>query len=290
MNILSFDVEEWYIQKAYLGNKSEEYQRYDSYLNQILDTLDEQNLKATFFCVGGLAREFPYVVKKIDQRGHEIGCHSDKHTWLNRMSRAELLEDTRSAIESIEDVLGKKVLAYRAPAFTIGDSNKYALEVLADCGIERDASIFPAVHDFGGFEHFEQKEPCIIRRNGISIKEFPICVTKILGKNFAYSGGGYFRFFPLWFIKNQMSKNSYNMTYFHISDLIEKDRMDDATFESYYKITATKTNRFVRDLKNNLGTKGAFCKLMSFIESMEFVSLESADKLLDWTKAKIIEL
>ena len=198
MNIISFDIEEWYLQKAYFGDHNEEYHRYDRYLNQILDTLDKRNIKATFFCVGGLAREFPRVVRLINQRGHEVGCHSDKHTWLNKMSRRELLEDTRMAVNSLEDVLGKKVSAYRAPAFTIGDSNKYALEVLAECGITHDASIFPAVHAFGGFEKFGKKEPCIIKYNGIELKEFPICTTKILGKNIAYSGGGYFRFFPLW--------------------------------------------------------------------------------------------
>lgn len=290
MNILSFDIEEWFIQKAYLGDNKSEYARYDGYLNQILDKLDERNIKATFFCVGGLAREFPEVVRLIDQRGHEVGCHSDQHTWLNKMTREELLADTRKAVDSLEDAIGKKITAYRAPAFTIGDSNKYALEVLAECGITKDASIFPAVHAFGGFEKFGQKEPCIIKYNGIEMKEFPICTTKILGRNIAYSGGGYFRFFPLWFIKKEMAKCDYNMTYFHIFDLVGQPILDDKTFESYFKIPATWKNKKLREIKGTLGAKGAFDKLMKLIDETEFVNLELADKNINWSNVPTIEL
>ncbi len=290
MNILTFDIEEWYLQKAYLGNKKDEYDRYDSFLKQILDKLDERNIKATFFCVGGLARMFPGIVRLIEQRGHEIGCHSDKHIWLNKLTRTQLIEDTRLAISSLEDIIGKKISAYRAPAFTIGEGNKYALEVLAECGIERDASIFPAVHAFGGFEKFSKKTPCVIRYNGIEMKEFPICTTTILGKNIAYSGGGYFRFFPLWFIKKEIAKRDYNMTYFHIFDMIGQPILDDKTFESYFKIPATWKNKKLREFKGTFGTKSALKKLMKLIDETDFVNMEAADNIIDWSTASIIEL
>lgn len=290
MNILSFDIEEWYLQKAYFGNHSEEYRKYEVFLNRILDKLDEQGIKATFFCVGGLAREFPEVIRLIDQRGHEVGCHSDKHAWLNEMTRDELFEDTRLAVNSLEDVLGKKVTAYRAPAFTIGDDNRYAIEVLAECGIERDASIFPAVHAFGGFDRFSQKTPCVIKTGGVEIKEFPICTTKVLGKNIAYSGGGYFRFFPLSFIKKEMAKCEYNMTYFHIYDLIGQPILDKETFEAYFKIPATWKNKKLREIKGTLGANGAFDKLMKLIDCTSFISLKEADSLIDWDNVPIVNL
>lgn len=95
MNILTFDTEEWYIEKTYGSNDTKHYQTVDYYQNAILDLLDEQKLKGTFFCVGGLAREFPEVVRQIAERGHEVGCHSDVHTWLNKMTPEECLADTR---------------------------------------------------------------------------------------------------------------------------------------------------------------------------------------------------
>ena len=51
---------------------------------------------------------------------------------------------------------------------------------------ERDASIFPAVRDFGGIAKFGQKTPTIVRYNGIELKEFLICTTKLLGNEMAY--------------------------------------------------------------------------------------------------------
>lgn len=290
MNILTFDIEEWYLEFEYLGNRTEAYIKYNSYLNRILDMLDERNIKATFFCLGAMAREFPNEISAIAKRGHDIGCHSDKHIWLNKLSYKELLKDSRIAIDSLEQLIGKKVNSYRAPAFTIGDSNKFALEVLVECGIERDSSIFPAEHAIGGFDKFGQKEPCIIRYNGIELKEFPICTTKILGKNIVYSGGGYFRFFPFWFIKREMNKNDYNMTYFHIGDFVGGGKLDNLTFEAYYRMPANWKNKKLREYKTNIGVKNAYNKLLALIESTNFISLEQANNKIDWNTVPVLEL
>ena len=65
MNILTFDIEEWYIEKMYAGGRTERYRQYYGYLDQILDLLERKGIKATFFCVGRLATDFPNVVKQI---------------------------------------------------------------------------------------------------------------------------------------------------------------------------------------------------------------------------------
>ena len=292
MNILTFDIEEWFLEKNCFGNRKEKYQAFDHSLNLILDNLEREQKKATFFCVGGMAREFPEVVRRITDKGHEIGCHSDKHVWLTKLSEKELLSDTKIAIESLEQCVGKKVISYRAPAFSIGNGNKWAFEILAECGIKRDASIFPATRDFGGFANFGQKTPSIVRCGGVEIKEFPICTVHIVGKEMAYSGGGYFRFFPLWFVKKEMSKSNYAMTYFHIDDLIpESERMmTKEEFEDYFKEPGTFFNRYKRHIKSNLGKKNAFNKMTKLITANQFQSIESADKLIDWQDAPIVEL
>ena len=283
MNILSFDIEEWYLESCRLG-RAEKYAEYDRYLDAILNKLDDRKLKATFFCVGEMGRLFPEVIRKIQGRGHEVGCHSNIHTWLNKMRKAECREDTRRAVDSLEQCIGEKVKSYRAPAFSIGESNKWAFEILAENGIERDASIFPAARDFGGFPHFGQKTPCIVGYNGIRIKEFPICTTKVLGKEMAYSGGGYFRFFPLGFVKKEMKKAPYAMCYFHIGDLIPESHgvMSKAAYEAYFKEPGTTKARYTRYLKSNLGKKNAFHKMMQLIDEMEFVGLEQADEMMVW--------
>lgn len=286
MKILTFDVEEWFLEFCRCG-RTEKYGEYDKYLNAILEKLNEQSLKATFFCVGEMGRLFPDVVKKIHMDGHEIGCHSNIHTWLNKMVVKECREDTRKAVDSLEQCIGEKVKSYRAPAFSIGNSNKWAFEVLAECGIIRDASVFPAVRDFGGFVEFGYNRPTMVYSDNCQLKEFPICTTKIMGKEIAYSGGGYFRFFPLHYVKWQMSKSKYNMTYFHIRDLIPEKGgvMTRKEYEEYFKEPGTLKNRYLRFFKSNVGKKSAFDKMMKLIESEDFVNLERADSLIDWDKA-----
>lgn len=287
MNILTFDIEEWYLQKTYFGNHSEFFKKYDYYLDEILDALDNRGFKGTFFCVGGMATDFPEVVRRIENRGHEIGCHSFRHVWLNKLTKEELYTDTHDSIDALEQCIGKKVRSYRAPAFSIGNQNKWALEVLGKCGITRDASIYPAERDFGGFSQFEHKEPTVVFYDNVRMKEFPICTTSVFGKEFAYSGGGYFRFFPLKFVRKTMAQSNYSMTYFHIGDLIPitsgvKSKED---YEKYYKEPGTLKNRYLRYVKTNLGKKHAFEKFLKLIETENFVNLELADQLIDWKQA-----
>lgn len=292
MNILSFDIEEWYIEKVFGGNRKEKFAEYDAYLDKILSLLNETDKKATFFCVGKMAVDFPEVIKKIDAEGHEIGCHSNVHTWLNKMTRDEAMGDTRCAVNSLEQCIGKKVLSYRAPAFSIGENNKWAFEVLAECGIERDASVFPAARDFGGFPNFGSKEPTIISYKGVQIKEFPICTAKLFSKEFAFSGGGYFRFFPLWFVKKEMNSSSYSMCYFHIGDLLPETGglMSREAYEDYFKENGSLMNRYKRYFKSNYGKKRAWEKLGKLVRTCNFFSLDMADQLIDWKSSHQIVL
>lgn len=291
MNVLSFDIEEWYtdIQRRVVNSRVCDYERY---LDLILDKLDNRQLKATFFCVGEMGHLFPDVIKKIQFRGHEVGCHSNIHTWLNKMTEEECREDTHRAVDSLEQCIGEKVRSYRAPAFSIGDNNKWAFEILAENGIERDASVFPAMRDFGGFPSFGQRIPCIVEYNGIRLKEFPICTSKLLGKEMAYSGGGYFRFFPLRFVEKEMKISPYAMCYFHIGDLVPESHgvMSKEEYEAYFKEKGTIKARYIRFIKSNLGKKNAFQKMMRLIDGNSFVNLSQADQEIEWSKVPVVTI
>ena len=292
MNILTFDIEEWYLEKTLYGGHAEKYALYDDYLSKILDLLDRRGVKATFFCVGGMGEFFPEVVKKIDARGHEVGCHSYRHTWLNKMTDAEAREDTKRAVDALEQCLGKKVLSYRAPAFSVGGGNLSVFNVLHECGIERDASVFPAVRDFGGFSDYPVSAPSWVNTYSAKLKEFPVCMTKILGREMAYSGGGYFRFFPLGFIKSRMKGSDYNMCYFHIGDLVPSSNrmMSRKDYEDYFKEPGSYANRMKRYFKSNIGKGSAFQKMVSLIEQTDFVSIEQADSMIDWSQAADVKV
>ena len=290
MNILTFDIEEWYLEKTFHGGRTFRYQQFDDVFAKILDKLDRLGIKATFFCVGQLAVEFPEVIKTIVSKGHEIGCHSNVHTWLDKMDEEKLRKDTIEALKALQDVSGQNVTYYRAPAFSITAKNTWAVNVLADCGIEGDASIFPAARDFGGFPAFPQDTPCIISHEGASLKEYPICLTTVLGKKIAYSGGGYFRLLPYWIVKRTMQRRDYNICYFHLADLIPEKRgmMSRADYEAYFKEPGTLKNRLVRFAKSNAGRGDVIGKLSRLFSEHQFVNLLEADNLIDWGRVKTV--
>lgn len=292
MNILTFDIEEWYLEKINDGARKEKYLQFDETLKKVLDCLDEHSIKATFFCVGKLATEFPQVVRLIANRGHEVGCHSNEHTWLDSMSEEVLRKDTYEAIKTLEDVAGQKVTSYRAPSFTITQNNKWAINVLAECGITSDSSIFPTSRDFGGYKGFPQDTPCIISHEGVTMMEYPICQTTILGKKMAYSGGGYFRLLPYLMVSQIVKSRDYNICYFHLADLIKENRrmLSKEEHEAYYKEPGTFKNRMVRQVKNNIGIGDTFEKMRHLIEKHHFISVDKATGQIDWEKANRIEL
>jgi len=292
MNILTFDTEEWYIEKHFKGGREEKYYQYDEILDWILATLYEKQLKATFFCVGQLAVEFPEVVKKIVAYGHEIGSHSNRHLWVTKMAREEFAEDTRIAVSELENLTGKKVKSFRAPAFSIGKDNDWAFEVLAENGIEYDCSVFPASRDFGGFPQFQTSIPSLVTKSGYELKEFPICPATFLKKKLPFSGGGYFRLVPLALQKHFINPMDYVMFYFHINDLIEESSkfMSKTAYEEYFKEPGTLKNRLVRYVKSNIGKGSAKKKLKVLLNQYEFMNVEKAAKTICWEKQPSINL
>ena len=239
-----------------------------------------------------MATDFPAVVRKIAVAGHEIGCHSNTHQWLNKMTYEQAMEDTHAAVDALQQCIGEKVSSYRAPAFSIGSNNKWAFEVLAANGITRDASVFPVSRDFGGFPEFTKIEPTLVKYNGIEIHEFPIATANVFGKEIAYSGGGYFRFFPYRFIEKEMKHAPYSMTYFHLGDLnpVVTWVMSKADYENYFGEKGTMKARYLRFLKFNVGVKGNKGKLFKLFDRMPFVNITEANGLIDWGKAPVVKI
>lgn len=283
-NILTFDTEEWYIEKTFKGGRFRKYQQYDHILDWILQTLADHDLKATFFCVGELAIQFPEVIKRIATQGHEIGSHSNRHLWVTKMDRKAFHEDTKQAIYSLENLTGKKVRSFRAPAFSIGQANSWAFDVLCENGIEYDCSVFPASRDFGGFSQFKSSVPSIIKTESHILKEFPISPAHLVGKSFPFSGGGYFRLVPLSIQKSWINRMDYVMFYFHINDLIEEKTafMSRQEYESYFKEPGTFKNRVSRYLKANIGKGSSVKKLDYLLSKYTFLNVEEAAQNINW--------
>lgn len=273
INILSFDIEEWYTYENLSADK-DSMKRLEEYLDLVLLFLAEKRIIATFFVLGSIARSHPNILLKIAYAGHEIACHSDVHNWITNFSEKQFEEDTKKAISSIEEVVGKKVLSYRAPAFSITPSNKWAFNILHKYGIKYDCSIFPADRDFGGFVSFDKDFPSIIHYNGINMKELPMGIATVFRKKIAYSGGGYFRLLPYSMIKKIISSRDYNMTYFHLRDfdLNQKKKINLRYFKNYY------------------GIKGNLVKFKNLITDFMFINVENAATIIEWESVPVVEL
>jgi len=280
MNILTFDIEDWYncdfITSDFDWDKYEV--RIYQGINRILQELENRNLKATFFCLGWIAEKHPNVIRKIHSKGHHIGCHSYQHELSFRFDREGFKQDTEKSKKMIEDLIGEPINAFRAPGFSISEQNIWALEVLTELGFEYDCSLFPAAHDYGGFASYGKSEPAILQLpNGKQLKEFPINIQPVLGKNIVFSGGGFFRFFPYVLIKYWASKTDYLMTYFHTRD-----------FDPEQPII--KSLPFMRKFKSYVGLSTSFSKFQKLLNDFKFISVKDAANLIDWEKTRVIEL
>jgi polysaccharide deacetylase family protein (PEP-CTERM system associated) len=292
MNILTFDIEEWFLEQKLYGGRPQRFKQIDDVFARVLEALDARGIKGTFFCIGRMATDYTQVVRLIADHGHEVGCHSHEHTWLNKMDTHRLREDTMTAIKALEDVAGQQVVSYRAPAFSITHENPWAVEVLAACGIKNDASIFPTSRAYGGYQHFPQDRPCTIGYHGATLREFPISLATVFGKRIAYSGGGYFRLLPYWFVSRMLDRSNYNICYFHLVDLVSgkiklKSRKE---YEDYFHEPGTLKNRLVRFAKANATMGDSYHKLVKLLSTHSFVSMAEAVRQTDWSKTSTIEL
>jgi len=282
MKILTFDIEEWFhildnestkTEKSWTGYED----RLIANVERIFKFLQQTKNDATFFCLGWVAKNYPQVIKRIDKLGYEIGSHSHIHQLIYEQKRNEFENDIKNSINYIEDITGKKVRAYRAPGFSIKEKSLWAFEVMIENGIEIDSSIFPTRRQHGGLKSSRISEPTLIQMNGGILKEFPINMYPFVLKNIVFSGGGYFRIFPYFFIKRLMKNSGYVMTYFHPRD-----------FDPLQPII--KELKLFRKFKSYYGLDGALQKLYKVSEEFNLIDLRKADSLVEWDRAKVIQI
>ncbi|MCW5915818.1 MAG: polysaccharide deacetylase family protein [Ferruginibacter sp.] len=162
----------------------------------MLDLLDETGNKATFFILGMLAKYRKGLVKQIASRGHEIAIHGQNHIAMYTMSPKEAKKDLEECMSIVSDITGEKIYGYRAPYFSINETNLWLLEILAELGFEYDSSIFPKKMPRYGIDWFSSENALYDLPNGKQLVELPLTVVPYLGKRWPVSGGGYLRALP----------------------------------------------------------------------------------------------
>jgi len=80
---------------------------------QLLDLLQRENVRATFFVLGRLVEANPRIVQRMAAEGHEVANHTWDHPRLPSLSREKFDEQIRKTTAIIEQNTGKKVTIMR---------------------------------------------------------------------------------------------------------------------------------------------------------------------------------
>ena len=106
-------------------------------LPELLDLFKKERIKATFFVTGMMAEQYPDIIHRIPEEGHELGCHGYTHTRFDRMDK----EEARTALKQAGKVLRqfeRNLVSFRAPNLQFP---KDYLGLLEDEGFRYDSSI-----------------------------------------------------------------------------------------------------------------------------------------------------
>jgi hypothetical protein len=89
-----------------------------------------------------------------------------------------------------------------------------------------------------------------------------------------YSGGGYFRVLPYFFVSNAMKESSFNMVYFHLRDFdkLQKRVCSSRYFQSY------------------VGVNSAFRRFKQLLNDFDFLSVGEAEKQVNWGNTPLLNL
>ncbi|MCC2955061.1 DUF3473 domain-containing protein [Massilia sp. IC2-477] len=168
--------------------------RVEANMERILAIYERHGVKATFFTLGWIAERYPAMVKRIVAAGHELASHGYGHLRASDQTRAQFDNDIRSSKALLEDIGGQAVLGYRAPSFSIGHANLWALEALQEAGYRYSSSIYPIAHDHYGMP--DAPRFAFYPHGPDGLLEVPVTTVNMLGRNLPAGGGGYFRLLP----------------------------------------------------------------------------------------------
>lgn len=240
----------------------------------MLDMLNDTGKKATFFILGMLAAHRPDLVRKIAAEGHEIGLHGQHHINMRTLTREQAFNDISDSQKLVTDIIGGPVYGYRAPYFSVDESNLYVLEILTELGLIYDSSIFPIKLKRYGIASFNKEDALYTLPNGKEIVELPLTVAKFNGKDIPVAGGGYIRAFPKFFLNNVFRKlndcQKNVMLYMHPYEFDIKRINCASNYSQNSNYSKTKT--LIINLRWNLFRNSIRGKLKSLLNQYEFIT------------------
>jgi polysaccharide deacetylase family protein (PEP-CTERM system associated) len=189
--VLTVDVEDWFhicghARYSDPGTWDARPSRVEEGVERILGLLAPTASKATFFVLGWVARKAPGIVRRIADAGHEIGCHGDLHRRVPEMRPEEFRADVARSRDVLQDLLGRRVTAFRAPEWSMKTTANPALAILVEEGFALDSSLVdaPPVGVAGN-----PTRPVVIRTPSGPILEVPPLMGTFFFRRAMWGGG-----------------------------------------------------------------------------------------------------
>lgn len=101
---------------------------------QILDVLKQEGVPATFFVVGSKAEQYPDLIRREAEEGHDLGNHTFHHFELTELDPDGVRAEITRTNQALEQILGAKTRWFRAPGCHYTPD---ALKVIRECGMVR---------------------------------------------------------------------------------------------------------------------------------------------------------
>lgn len=85
------------------------------YTDSLLEIMEKNEIRCTFFAVEFWVKRYPEYAKKIVDAGHELGTHSRTHSYMSKLSETEIQDELTTSSSLIEKTTGQKPLLFRPP-------------------------------------------------------------------------------------------------------------------------------------------------------------------------------
>lgn len=193
-NALTVDVEDYFHADAVDGVAPRSSwpgmaSRVERNIDIVLALLDQHQVRATFFTLGWVARRYPALVRAVTAAGHELASHGYAHQKASEQSRTQFRRDIVRSKGVLEDLSGRPVAGYRAPAHSVGPQHRWALDTLYHAGYRYSSSSYPVLRE--GAPRF-----ACFPAGPSGILELPLSTARLLGYNLPAGGGNSFRLLP----------------------------------------------------------------------------------------------
>ena len=182
--VMTVDVEDYFHVSAFEKNITRSHWenlelRVERNTYRLLELFEQHQVKSTFFTLGWVAERCPELIKAIVNQGHELASHGYSHQRATMMNAEQFRQDVNRSKKILEDAVGQAIIGYRAPSFSIDESNTWVYNILIELGFEYSSSTYPITHDLYGvpdwprFMHQRSEEV-----DGKGIIEIPVPTSR----------------------------------------------------------------------------------------------------------------